>query len=68
MLQSGLLWAAALGVCVAGCGATARNQCRLDALEAIPEDPGQATGYDAVHLAERLKACEAPATPDGGVP
>jgi hypothetical protein len=69
MLQSGLLWAAALGVCVTGCGAAlpaAQIQCRLAALEVLPEDPMQVTVYDAVDVVERLRACSAPK--DGGVP
>lgn len=71
MLQSGLLWAAALGVCVTGCGATqlARNECRLAALEGFPEDPREVTFYAGADLAERLEACKAPVSgPDAGKP
>lgn len=69
MLQSGLLWAAALGVCVTGCTAAelAQNRCRLDALRGFPEDPQEVTFYAGADLAERLQACKT-ATPDGGNP
>lgn len=67
MLQSGLLWAAALGVCVTGCTASelAQNRCRLDALQGFPEDPAEVTFYAGEELAERLEACKAP---DAGTP
>lgn len=69
MLQSGLLWAAALGVCVTGCGATqlARNECRLAALAPFPADPLDATFSAAAELAERLQVCEVVAQ-DAGKP
>lgn len=33
-------------------------QCRLAALEVLPEDPAMATVYDAVDVIERMLACK----------
>ncbi len=53
-----------IGVCVfgvlVGClggGLSPVVRCKLDALKVLPEDPMQATAYDAVDVIERLKAC-----------
>lgn len=40
-------------------------RCKLEALKVLPEDPMQATAYDAVDLVHRLKACHR-ITADGG--
>ena len=32
-------------------------RCKLDALKVLPDDPMQATVYDAVDVIERLNAC-----------
>lgn len=40
--------------------------CRLRSLDILPEDPMQATVYDAVDIIERLRACER-VSADGGL-
>ncbi len=40
-------------------------RCKLEALRVLPEDPMQATVYDAVDVIERLRACHR-LDPDGG--
>ena len=40
-------------------------RCKLDALKVLPDDPMQATAYDAADLIGRLKACHRDAA-DGG--
>ncbi len=41
-------------------------RCKLEALDVLPDDPMQATVYDAVDIIERLKACHR-AQADGGL-
>lgn len=41
--------------------------CKLGALKILPDDPGNATVYDAVDIIERIRACHR-LTPDGGAP
>lgn len=50
---------AALGLPVAcmGGGLSPLARCKLEALRILPEDPLQATVYDAVDVIERLQAC-----------
>lgn len=40
-----------------GAGLPAVVRCKLDALKVLPDDPMQATVYDAVDVIERLRAC-----------
>lgn len=40
-------------------------RCKLQALDVLPDDPMQATVYDAVDIIERLQACHR-AEVDGG--
>jgi hypothetical protein len=63
----GLVFFAAGSIAFSGCGASsALVQCKLDALDVLPEDPRHATVYDAVDVIQRVRAChDAPA--DGGV-
>lgn len=42
----------------AGGQLTPLMQCRLAALEVLPEDPAMATVYDAVDVVERMLACK----------
>jgi hypothetical protein len=44
---------------------SAAIRCRLDALKVLPEDPLNATVYDAVDVIQRIRACKA-AHPDAG--
>lgn len=56
----------ALGVpmaCTASGGLSPAVRCQLDALKVLPEDPMQATVYDAVDVIRRVRACKAA---DGG--
>ena len=58
-----LVTAVALGGCAllglaAACGSPASLQCRVAAVEFLPQDPGQITPYHVVDLVGRLKACE----------
>jgi hypothetical protein len=46
------------------CGPAALVQCRLDAVKALPNDPGQVTPYDVVDVVRRLRACKV--GPDAG--
>ena len=46
-----------LGPLGLACGNSALVQCKLDALKVLPDDPMQATVYDAVDVIERVKAC-----------
>lgn len=46
----------------------ARVRCELDAVRALPKDPLEATVYDAVDVIQRLRACSAEITTDGGPP
>lgn len=39
------------------CANSALVQCKLAALEVLPDDPGMVTIYDAVDVIERVKAC-----------
>jgi hypothetical protein len=43
----------------AGCGSGLPPvvRCKLDAVRVLPDDPMQATVYDAVDVIERLRAC-----------
>lgn len=64
-----LLAFGALCVFLNGCASMSPSlvQCKLEALKVLPEDPMQATVYDAVDVIERVKACHAGAT-DAGKP
>ena len=53
-----------LVACMGG-GLSPLVRCKLDALAVLPDDPMQATAYDAVDVIERLKACHR-AESDGG--
>lgn len=59
-------WGFAIGFVGLACGNSALVQCKLDALRVLPEDPGNATVYDAVDIIERIRACHR-LTPDGGI-
>ncbi len=49
----------------ASCGPAALVQCRVDAVKALPDDPGLVTPYDVADVVRRLRACKASA--DAGV-
>jgi hypothetical protein len=57
---------------VSGCGAAARLpalvECKLAALRVLPDDPMEATAYDAVDVILRLQDCHREAAGDGGSP
>lgn len=58
----------AIGLGVLGplsCGSTlpALVRCKLEALKVLPDDPMQATAYDAADVIHRLQACH---EADGG--
>lgn len=53
----------ALSAGLSGCGPATVVQCRIEAVQALPEDPGQLTPYDTLDLIARLKACR---LQDGG--
>jgi hypothetical protein len=55
-LVIGLVVFGVLVGCLGG-GLSPLVRCKLDALRVLPEDPMQATAYDAVDLIERLRAC-----------
>jgi hypothetical protein len=61
--------ASVVGLCVvrglAGCGAPALLQCRVEAVKMLPDDPMQLTFGDVADLTERLHACKAQ-DPDAG--
>jgi hypothetical protein len=40
-------------------------RCKLEALRVLPDDPGMVTVYDAIDVAERVRACHREAA-DGG--
>lgn len=49
-----------------GCGRSALVQCRLDAVERLPDDPLAVNGHDVSNLIARLQNCEASARADAG--
>lgn len=55
-LVIGLVVFGLLTACMGG-GLSPLVRCKLDALAVLPDDPLQATAYDAVDVIERLKAC-----------
>jgi hypothetical protein len=55
-LVIGLVVFGLLVACMGG-GLSPVVRCKLEALEVLPEDPMQATAYDAVDVIERLQAC-----------
>jgi hypothetical protein len=62
-----LAYGLALLLCAA-CGSSQLAQCQLGALSVLPTDPAQVTAGDLRDVVGRLRACEAPARPDGGSP
>ena len=55
-LVIGLVVFGLLTACMGG-GLSPLVRCKLQALDVLPDDPMQATVYDAVDVIERLKAC-----------
>jgi hypothetical protein len=55
--------ASVVGFCLvrglAGCGAPALLQCRVEAVKMLPDDPMQLTFGDVADLTQRLHACKA---------
>lgn len=52
---------------LAGCSSTL-VQCKLDAVERLPDDPLAINGHDVANLVARLQTCRARSAPDGGAP
>jgi hypothetical protein len=61
----------ALGLALAlgaACGAPQLAACRLDVVRVLPTNLDELTLGDLRDVRARLRACEAPAAPDGGTP
>jgi len=49
-----------------GCGSSALVQCKLAAVERLPDDPFAVNGHDVANLVARLQNCQAQQGSDGG--
>lgn len=62
-----IAFATCLGIAtLTGCG-SALVQCKLEAVEKLPDDPLAVNGHDVSNLIARLQNCRATAT-DAGAP